>query len=266
MITKSLKIIVLVVFMIGIGLLGYFLWLKIKYRPLNSRSTADQPETLEDVMLVQIYNYKNFDESVIFHSPSDSYSITGIADGVAIEEPFEIKTTSGELIATNELSYRIFYLDEEKKLESITAALVVRLPDNSIFPLGEGDLIKEEFGEDVTLEEMKSFFKRHFENMPGRVVSTGFWTSTEDIDKFIALVRSKGYSIEPGSYQERRLQLGKKHIEGRENEYKNLVETGDSSLGVILLNDGTSDFFGKNPKLLDLRNASLLKLRNSIKR
>ena len=83
----------------------------------------------------------------------------GITDGTVVEEPFEIKTDSGELLATNELAFRIYYLDTQQRLQSVMAEMVVRMPEGGVFPVYSREKGFEMiFGYTPTLEQMKSFY------------------------------------------------------------------------------------------------------------
>ena len=94
-----------------------------------------------------------------------------------------------------------------------------------MFPLHKLDSIKKEYGAIPTLEQMKIYFKKYFENMLGKIVSVGFWATSGDIDKLLGQATANGLPIEPGTYKGQRYQLGKEQIKGRPEEYKKLVET-----------------------------------------
>ena len=225
------------------GILGYY-----DFSTESWKSTQGWKEAM--LADGRLYPAGNFQEEVIFFLPDISeYVLMGITDGVAIEEPFEIKTASGELLATNELAYRIYYLDNQQKLQSMMAAMVVKLPDGSVFPTANLNPIKAEYGEAPTLEQMKSYFKRYFENMPGKIAAAGFWATPEDVDKLLKKIETNG-AITPYEYE--RFQLLKKQIAGRLEDYQKLVTSGDPSLGIILLSQGGSVLYGDNPWMVEL--------------
>ena len=112
------------------GVLGYY-----DYQTESWHSTEGWKEAI--LADGRLYPTGNFQEDVIRYYPGESeHNLKGITDGVAIEKPFEIKTDGGELLATNELAYRVYYLDEQKRLQSIMVALVVKLPEGNAFPMG----------------------------------------------------------------------------------------------------------------------------------
>lgn len=184
---------------------------------------------------------------------SFTYTLAGITDGVVVEEPFEINGPTGEVIATNELATRVFYLNKDKKLRSILMSLVVRLPDGKVFPLDRLDLMKKELGDKPTLEQEKGYFKKYFEGKRGKVVAFVFYATVDDIDKLFKKAADQGHPVNQDSdpYVYAKYQLGKKQIEGQ-GEFQKLVETGDTNLGIILLTRGTSDFCGKEPEFVKL--------------
>ena len=107
----------------ALGVLGYY-----DYKEKAWQSTKGWKEAMLAAPLLRAT--EDFSKStMVYYNDSFEYNLRGVTDGVVIEAPFEIRVAAGELIATNELSYRIFYLDKAKKLQSIMAALVVSLPD-----------------------------------------------------------------------------------------------------------------------------------------
>lgn len=221
------------------GVLGYY-----DYAHEGWNSTQGWKEAmLADNQLY--YTTQDFHGDVMQYYPGEhGYDLKGIIDGVAIEEPFEIKTDGGELLATNELAYRIYYLDEQNRLQSIMVALVVKLPDGSAFPMARLDFLKEEFGEAPTLEQMKSYFKKYFENMPGKMTVAGFWATPEDVDKFLKVAKSHG-PVSP--YESDRFKLFRRQVAGRLEDYQKLVASGDPGLGIILIHQGSSWFYTNEP-------------------
>ena len=88
---------------------------------------------------------------------------------------------------------------------------------------------------------MKSYFKRYFENMPGKMVAQGFWDS-EDLDKFFGKV---GTLAPP--YEHDRFKLFRWQVAGRLEDYQKLVASGDPGLGILLIHQGTSWFYTNEP-------------------
>jgi hypothetical protein len=225
------------------GVLGYY-----DYAHESWKSTQGWKEViLADGRLNQTGNFQ--EDVIFFTSESFEYHLMGITDGVAIEKPFEIKTDSGELLATNELAYRIYYLDTQQKLQSMMVALVVKLPDGSHFPMENQYFLNIEYGSEPTLEQMKSYFKKYFENMPGKITHAGFWATPEDVDKFLKVAETYG-QVPPYEYE--RFKLLKKQIAGRLEDYQKLVESGDPGLGIILINQGASLLYGDEPWIVEL--------------
>jgi hypothetical protein len=229
------------------GVLGYY-----DYANGSWQSTQGWKEA----MLAGTHPYYppyGFHEEVMYDYPGGyDYLLTGITNGVMIEEPFEIKTDSGELLASNELAYRLYYLDAQQKLQSIMVAVVVRLPDGRIFPIhNPGKSIERVYGDNPTLEQTKDFYKAYLE-IPGRVVQASFYATPGDVDKLLELAAAKDMPIEPGSYSDQRYQLAKADAAGRLAEYQKLVETGDPGLGIILMNAGSSATYGLEPKIVVL--------------
>ncbi len=84
------------------GVLGY-------YNPKTDtwKSTKGWKEVLSTAKL---YFEGNFKQDNVYKL----YGITGVTDGVVVEEPFKITKASGELLSTNLWAYRMFYLDSQK--------------------------------------------------------------------------------------------------------------------------------------------------------
>ena len=199
------------------------------------------------------YLIGNLHEDVMDYNPKQfAYDLWGVTDGVMIEKPFEIKTATGELIATNELAYQLFYLDAQQRLQSIMVALVVKLPDGSVFPIyNPGKSIEGVYGDNPTLEQMKDFYKQYVE-MPGRIVEATFWATPGDIDKLLEQAEANEMPVEPGSNDDQRFQLAKIDAAGRLAAYQKLVEYGDPGLGVILASIGSSASFGVEAMIVAL--------------
>jgi hypothetical protein len=251
---------IIVLLLIAVGMGGYY-WSIKTTKPTQTIPAKVNPKTIEEVLADQVYKGKSFRDATMTYSEEVfEYHLRGITDGVAIEEPFEIKTGSGELLATNELAYRIFYLDAQQKLQSMMVALVVKLPDGSVLPMSDLDSMKESYGDAPTLEQMKSYFKKYFENMPGKIMLTGFYATPEDIDSLFKKAEDLGRPEPPGSYVSQVFQLAKKQVAGRLGEYHKLVESGDPGLGIILLHQGTSAFYEEGGTYVNMGNLTLPKV------
>jgi hypothetical protein len=132
----------------------------------------------------------------------------------------------------------------------------VKLPDGTHFtPDASGYASLEgKYGEQFTLEEARQFLKGKFENQPGKMFSTLFFISPQSVDESNNIAKAAGHPLQPGSYYARQLQFIRDYVTGRESEMKNLVQTGDSSLGLVLSSGQGSLFYGPSPKIIDLPN------------
>ncbi len=254
---KKILLLFLGLLIVSLGLLAYYFFLK-EPAVFNNLGIFKN-NALEKILSEQVYKGKSFKEGTVpLDAITHAYGLMGITDGVAIEEPYQIKADSGELLATNELSFRLFYLDDKAKLQSVLVALVVKLPDGSSFvSTGIGnhirDLAKAQYKEDPTMDQIKMFLRSKFENLPGRIVDIRYWVTLEDLARLPA--------AQPGSDIDITRQFTKKDITGRQAGYKKLVETGDPGIGVILSNVVTSTFLGGQPQMVQLNNVTFPKVR-----
>jgi hypothetical protein len=220
---------------------------------------------LEDPILNGQHSYQ---DRVFQHDEkSHSYYLLGIADGVALEDPYEILSASGEKLANNVISYNAVYLDQKQKLRMISIPVVVKLPDDTLI-VSESitrAVIQENYGDDFTSEEVKQFInetlRNKLESQLGKVVAMRFYIDSESVDYAIQNQASLGNPVIPGSIRSTQWELIRQYVKGREDDLKKLVETGETDLKYLYISANSTDFYyPQEPDIVKLENIDLKSL------
>lgn len=268
---KAVLSLILVVSITLIGLLIYYVRLKdnIGKEVPTLKKSSEQEAFIESLnqSLDQAYLNQSFSKGVIFQSkdiPNNvTYSVRGVTNGVPIRDPFPLKKISGKLLATNKLAFKLYILDINKNIVELTVPLIAELPNGDLIIFDEWwDLwgLDDESMKNMPPDKIDEWFTSKL--IKGRVISPIVVTSLKDLQEKRSQAESAGNKIKANTNREKLYLFLESYLEGRENNLKEFIVTGETKELVIVPIHHTSSLYSGNPWIIDTKSVKFHDIMN----